>query len=195
MLREAYRLANEQQRIVVFLEPIALYMTRDLHEQGDGLWSFEYPDAEQGGQIELGQIGQYGEGKDLAIISYANGYYLSRQAEKILSEQFGLNLRVIDLRWLAPLNQEAILGAIAPCRHVLIVDECRKTGSQSEALMAMIVEKSARTPALKRLAADDCFIPLGPAAMSTLPGRDTIVQAALELVNISSTIQNSQVWI
>ncbi|VAW21490.1 TTP-dependent protein, related to E1 component of pyruvate/2-oxoglutarate/acetoin dehydrogenase [hydrothermal vent metagenome] len=182
MLREAVRLADEEQRIVVFIEPIALYMRRDLHQEGDGKWSFDYPQAGDDAKIALGQIGQYGAGKDLAIISYANGYFLSRQAEKILSEQHGINLRVIDLRWLAPLNEDAILEAIAPCDRVLVVDECRITGSQSEALIAMIVEKSAHAPLLKRVAANDCFIPLGTAAMSTLPSRDTIVDAALELL-------------
>src|SRR5919205_434290 len=78
MLRECVRLALEEQRVIVFVEPIALYMTRDLHE----------------------------EGTDLAIVSYANGYYLSRQAEKVLAESHGLDCRVIDLRWLAPLNEE-----------------------------------------------------------------------------------------
>src|SRR3546814_4137308 len=38
MLRECVRLAREEQRVVVFVKPIALYMTRDLHEEGDGLW-------------------------------------------------------------------------------------------------------------------------------------------------------------
>ena len=36
MLRECVRLAREEQRLVVFLEPIALYPMRDLHEAGDG---------------------------------------------------------------------------------------------------------------------------------------------------------------
>jgi len=192
MLREAVRLAREEQRIVVFIEPIALYMKRDLSEDGDGLWSFDYPEAEKGGQIALGQPGQYGDGRDLAIISYANGYYLSRQAEKILSGQYGINLRVIDLRWLAPLNAEAIIAAIAPCERVLVVDECRKTGSQSEALMTMIMEKSPDTPFLKRITADDCFIPLGRAAMSTLPSRDAIVDAALDLLKTPKSAGRKQ---
>ena len=42
MMRTSVRLAQEQQRLVVFLEPIALYMTKDLHQEGDGLWTFEY---------------------------------------------------------------------------------------------------------------------------------------------------------
>jgi len=192
MLREAVRLAREEQRIVVFIEPIALYMTRDLHEEGDGKWCFDYPETGEGNQIALGQIGQYGKGRDLAIISYGNGYYLSRQAEKILSEQFGINLRVIDLRWLAPLDEEAIIEAIGPCERVLVVDECRKTGSQSEALMTMLMEKSDHTPILKRITADDCFIPLGKAAMSTLPSRDTIVDAALDLLKTPKSTGRNQ---
>ena len=38
MLRECVRLAREEQRVVVFLEPIALYPMRDLHGDKDGLW-------------------------------------------------------------------------------------------------------------------------------------------------------------
>ena len=36
MLRECVRLAREEQRVVVFLEPIALYPMRDLHDEKDG---------------------------------------------------------------------------------------------------------------------------------------------------------------
>src|SRR3546814_8527129 len=42
MLRECVRLAREEQRVVVFFEPIARYMTRALHEEGDALWSSVY---------------------------------------------------------------------------------------------------------------------------------------------------------
>ena len=88
---------------------------------------------------------------------------------------------MIDLRWLAPLNEDGLIDAVAGCEHILIVDECRKTGSQSEALMATFVE---RTPVkkLKRIAADDSFIPLGRAATLTLPSRDSIYAAASELL-------------
>jgi 2-oxoisovalerate dehydrogenase E1 component len=87
---------------------------------------------------------------------------------------------VIDLRWLAPLDEEGLLDAIAGCGRVLIVDECRRTGSQSEALMALFAE---RAPGIRcrRVTAEDSFIPLGRAATLTLPSRDSIVAAALEL--------------
>jgi 2-oxoisovalerate dehydrogenase E1 component len=181
MLRECVRLALEEQRVVVFLEPIALYMTRDLHEEGDALWTSTYAAPGESKPIGLGELGIHGDGTDLAIVSYANGYYLSRQAEKILAEQHGLEARVIDLRWLAPLSEEGLLEAVAGCSKVLIVDECRRTGSQSEALMALFAER-ARQVDCRRIAAEDSFIPLGRAATLTLPSRDSIVAAALELV-------------
>ncbi|MFQ5467622.1 MAG: dehydrogenase E1 component subunit alpha/beta, partial [Kiloniellaceae bacterium] len=106
MMREAVRLAREEQRIIVFIEPIALYMTRDLHEEGDGQWTFDYPEVGGGERITLGGVGRYGDGRDLAILTYGNGYYLSRQAGKILSRQHDVDPRVIDLRWLAPLDED-----------------------------------------------------------------------------------------
>ncbi|MDQ4087150.1 MAG: thiamine pyrophosphate-dependent enzyme [Pseudomonadota bacterium] len=181
MLRECVRLALEEQRVIVFVEPIALYMTRDLHEEGDAMWTSTYAAPGEAKPIRIGELGVHGDGTDLAIISYANGYFLSRQAEKILREQHGVNLRVIDLRWLAPLNEEGLLEAVAGCGRVLIVDECRRTGSQSEALMALFAER-APDIACRRIAAEDSFIPLGRAATLTLPSRDSIIAAALELV-------------
>jgi 2-oxoisovalerate dehydrogenase E1 component len=182
MMREAVRLAQEEQRIVVFVEPIALYMTRDLHAPEDSLWLCEYPQPEDESCIGIGEIAEYGNATQLTIISYANGFYLSLKAQKILQEQHGIDVKVIDIRWLAPLNEQAILDAVQHCTNVLVVDECRDTGSQSEALMTLLVEKAAHQPNLKRVVAEDCFIPLGKAATVTLPSCDSIVSAARELI-------------
>lgn len=181
MLRECVRLAREERRVVVFLEPIALYMTRDLHAEKDGEWTFPYEAPGQGQPIALGSVGRHGDGQDLAIVSYANGYYLSRQAQKILADVHGVSSRVIDLRWLAPLDPAAIVDAVSPCQRVLVVDECRITGSQSEALMALFAEHAPGL-AVSRIAAEDSFIPLGRAATITLPSRDGIVAGALAMV-------------
>lgn len=181
MLRECVRLGLEEQRVIVFVEPIALYMTRDLHAEGDGLWTSVYEAPGSARPISLGQPARHGDGTDLAIVSYANGYYLSRQAQKILLDEHGIDARVIDLRWLAPLDPEALLAEVGGARRVLIVDECRITGSQSEALMALFVERVPHLP-VGRIAAEDSFIPLARAATLTLPSRDSIVAAALEAV-------------
>ena len=180
MLRECVRLAREEQRVVVFVEPIALYMTRDLHAEGDGLWTSVYEAPDEGAPIRFGDVGVHGDGTDLAIVTYGNGYYLSRQAERLLAAD-GVKARVIDLRWLGPVDADKLIDGVGDSSHILIVDECRITGSQSEALMALFAE---RLPDRKtaRIAADDSFIPLGKAATLTLPSRDSIVAAAKELL-------------
>ncbi len=179
MLREAVRLAREEQRVVVFVEPIALYMTRDLHKPKDGLMTFDYP--QPGETIKIGEIGVEGNGTDVAIVSYGNGVFLSRQAAKILKEQHGIDSRIIDMRWLAPLNGAAIIEAASACGNVLIVEECRITGSQSEAVMALFAENSIPNQYVTRLAATDSFIALGRAATVTMPSRDDIGNTILAL--------------
>lgn len=179
MLRSLVRAAYQDGRVAVFIEPIALYMTKDLHESGDGAWSFLYPDPAE--EIPIGEFSVWGESDELAIITYGNGVYLSRQAAKILAERHGLAVKIIDLRWLAPLDEAALARAVQDLPAVLIVDECRKTGSQSEALVTMLVEHLPRLPRIKRITADDCFIPLGKAATVLLPNVEDIVNGALEI--------------
>ena len=177
MLRECHRLAHEEQRVAVFLEPIALYPMRDLLEPGDGGWMRRYPAPDQ--RIGLGSVGIHGDGKDLAIVTYGNGHYLSRQAQHDLAAE-GVAVRVIDLRWIAPLPEAALLEAIAD-RPVLIVDECRRTGGQAEALMALCAENGITKAA--RLTAEDSFIATGRAYGATLPSREGIVAAARGLLS------------
>ncbi len=176
MLRECVRLAHEDGRVVVFVEPIALYHTTDLSGAEDGGWTAPYVAPDKADPIALGALGQYGNGIQLAIITYGNGYYLSRQAEVELRDA-GIDLRIIDLRWLHPLNDRAIVAAVADCADILIVDESRRSGSLSEKLMTILTE-AGRGDAVSRLTAEDCFIPLGPAAELVLPSKASIIEAA-----------------
>lgn len=176
MLREAVRLAREEQRVVVFVEPIALYPMRDLLEPGDKGWLSIYPDPQK--RIGLGEVGVHGAGTDLAIITYGNGRYLSTQAASAL-QNAGIGTRVIDMRWLAPMPQDALIAETKGCAATLIVDECRKTGSQSEALMALFTEAGHQNVA--RVTAEDCFIATGPAYAATLPSVESIIAAAKTL--------------
>lgn len=172
MYREAVRLAREEQRVVVMIDPIALYPMRDLHKDGDGGWMRHYPPDDE--IAPLGTINVSGQGKDVAIVTYGNGAYLSHQAQAILAAE-NIKIRIIDLRWLAPLPEAAMLKAIKGCKHVLVVDECRRTGSQSEAICTMLGEAGINTYA--RVTAQDSFIATGPAYGVTLPSRDSIVEA------------------
>ncbi len=177
MLRECVRLAREEQRLVVFLEPIALYPMRDLYAPGDGGWMTRYPDPLQ--RIALGEVGVHGDGADLAILTFGNGVYLSAQAQKLLNDQ-GVDARVIDIRWLSPLPDDAIVAALAGCAKVLIVDETRRSGGIAEALMALLAKRTDVPHA--RITAEDSFIATGPAYAATMPSTESIVAAALSLV-------------
>ena len=178
MLRTCMHLASQEGRVVVFLEPIALYMTKDLHEPGDNEWLFDYPAPNE--NIVLGEVGVYGE-SDTVILTYANGYYLSRQAAKALEEQHQVKVKIIDLRWLSPLPKEAILKELAKAKRVLIVDEGRHRGSLSEGLMAFLMEEAPLRLKIRRITGKDCFIPLGTAWQYLLPSKESIIEAVLAL--------------
>lgn len=116
MLRECFRLANEEQRLVVFLEPIALYPMRDLYTPGDGGWLNLYPEPDD--RMPFGEVGRYDgpldRGEEIAILTFGNGVYLSRQAQHELAAG-NVNARVVDIRWLSPLPEVGILDALADC--------------------------------------------------------------------------------
>ncbi len=175
MLRECVRLARVEQRVVVFVEPIALYPMRDLHDAKDSAWMDMYPAPDE--RIALGEVGVTGDGP-LAIVTYGNGNYLSQQASKMLAEK-DIQTRVIDMRWLAPMPVDGILNALEGAEKVLVVDECRTTGSQSEALLSMLHERCDLPSS--RIAAEDSFIATGPAYAATMPSSDSIADAAVKL--------------
>lgn len=176
MMRECVRLAREEQRVVIFIEPIALYPMRDLLEDKDGAWMSVYPSVNL--SIGVGEVGIDGTG-DLAILTYGNGRFLSSQAVADLKDQ-GISTRIIDVRWLAPLPIEEILNALDGAKKVLVVDECRESGNLSEALITLISERTVLPSS--RIAAENSFIPTGPSYASTMPSRASIVEAALQLM-------------
>jgi len=178
--------------VVIFLEPIALYHAKDLHETGDNGWLNVYPDPSE--TVSFGEPALYPcshnkkskKLSDTLIISYGNGHYLSQQAQKILREDYKINTDVMDIRWLAPLNHKAIADITKDYNNVLVVDECRKTGSLSEELITGLVENlgsdSGKLPNIKRITGHDTFIPIGTSWEFVLPGKNDIVKAVRELL-------------
>lgn len=177
LLHESIRLAREESRVVIFIEPIALYGTKDLHEPGDGLMTAVLDDVKDA--APFGKVALEGNGADLAIVTYGNGAYMSRRCAKNL-EQENIRTRIIDLRWLSPLPMEDVLKGVKGAKAVLIVDECRRSGSLSEEIMAKFMEAGLTQP-VARLNGEDTFIPLGPAADTVLVSEDGIMDAARAL--------------
>ncbi|MDD9920853.1 MAG: thiamine pyrophosphate-dependent enzyme [Boseongicola sp.] len=177
MMRECVRLAREEQRVVVVLEPIALYPMRDLHEAKDEGWMGVYPDPSQ--SIALGEVGITGDGKDLAIVTFGNGAYLSHQALPHIKGA-GIDARIVDMRWLSPMPKQALTEATEGCKNILVVDETRHSGGVAEGLVAHFAETT--DAKIARLTAEDSFIATGPAYAATMPSRDTILSSSIALL-------------
>jgi len=176
MLRTCVAAARADGSVCAFLEPIALYHTRDLYEEGDGLW-LATPGS---GHVRIGSARTYGDGRDLTILTWGNGLLLSLRVARRL-QQRGIAARVVDLRWLAPLPIEDIAREAVATQRVLVVDETRRTGGVSEGIMAMLID-AGYDGQLARAASKDSFIPLGDAATLVLLSEDEVEAAALELV-------------
>lgn len=181
MLRTCAALCRVDGRVVVFLEPIALYMTKDLHEAGDGAWQFPYPPP--GEAAALGEPRVYDpEAGDLLIVTYGNGVPMSLRVARGLHEATGARLRVLDLRWLKPIDHEAIAAHARAVGRVLVVDEGRRTGGIGEELVTGLVERAGSGLAIERVAGADSYIPLGDAAYSVLVSEAEIEAAARRLL-------------
>ncbi|MEO0379189.1 MAG: thiamine pyrophosphate-dependent enzyme [Pseudomonadota bacterium] len=168
MLRECHRLAREENRLCVFLEPIALYPMRDV-QAGDGAWMRTYPAPDQ--RIPFGQVGVKGDG-DLAIVTFGNGRYLTAAAAI-------KDVRIIDVRWLAPLPLKSLLDALKGAKHILVVDETRRSGGIAEGVMTALFEAGHRN--IARYTAEDSFIATGRAYPDTLPSAEGIRAAVARL--------------
>ncbi len=179
MLRTCAAAAKVDGAVCVFLEPIALYMTRDLHQDGDGEWATTYPPPDV--HVPLGVGRTYGDGEDLTVITWANGLWMSLRAAKVLEEQHGIRCRVLDLRWILPLPVDDIVREARATGRVLVVDECRTTGGVSEGVFTALVDAGVDA-AMARVAGDDVYIPLGGAANLVLVQEEDIVAAARRLV-------------
>ncbi|MBL8858358.1 MAG: MFS transporter [Planctomycetes bacterium] len=186
ILRGAVATAKECGRVVCVVEPIALFHEKDLHEDGDNGWLTDYPPPSRDPASVLlpGDVGVYGpQNKDLLIVSYANGLRLSLRVARMLEREKGLKIRVLDLRWLAPLPFDAVRKHADECGKVLVVDECRATGAGiADAIIANLAEQGTRAK-LRSVRAADCYVPLGSAANAVLVSQDDIVAAVQEIVS------------
>jgi len=189
MLRTLTALAKVDGRVSVFLEPIALYMTKDLHEPGDGGWLTSYP--APGKAMTLGEGRVYaadaGMGAnapmddlhhDLLIITYGNGVPMSLRAAREIEKRHGWQSRVLDLRWLVPLNDAFIVEHARNARRIIVVDEGRRSAGVGEGVITAISEGGLGATPMRRVVGVDTYTPLAGAALLVIPGEQDIVLAA-----------------
>ena len=181
MLRTLTALSKVDGRVSVFLEPIALYMTKDLYEAGDGQWLTSYPAPGEAmtlgeGRVYLPESG--GKGDDLVIFTYGNGVPMSLRAARRIEQKHGWKARVVDLRWLVPLNEQYIHEQAKTAKRILIVDEGRHSAGVGEGVLTAIAEGGYGARPFQRVVGADTYTPLAGAAFLVIPADDDIVAAA-----------------
>jgi len=182
MLRTCVAAAVVDGTVSVFLEPIALYHTRDLHNDGDGVWTAPYmaPSRWDDEHVPIGVGRLVREGDDVLVISWANGLALSLRAARSVALT-GVSCRVFDLRWVAPLPIDQILRHAREAGRVVVVDETRHSGGVGEGVVSGLIEAGFDGP-IERVAARDSFVPLGDAADLVLVDVDQVEHAIQRVV-------------
>jgi 2-oxoisovalerate dehydrogenase E1 component len=185
MLRTLLAAASTDGTVGVLLEPIALYHQRDLID-GDGGWLAPYQPPEQWsaehvpiGSARTWPVGASGPAQ-LTMLTFGNGLPMSLRVAGTLAED-GIASRVVDLRWLAPLPVADLLREAEATGRVLVVDETRRNGGVSEAVIAALVD-GGFGGRIRRVTSEDSFIPLGDAARVVLLSEPTVLSAARQLI-------------
>ena len=124
-----------------------------------------------------------GEGDDLVIFTYGNGVPMSLRAVREIEKRQGWKTRVVDLRWLVPLNDAFIVEQARNARRIIVVDEGRRSAGVGEGVITAISEGGLGATPLKRVVGVDTYTPLAGAALLVIPGEDDIVRAAAALAS------------
>lgn len=158
----------------LFLEPKALY--NDKRAMAAVPEDFEVP---------FGKARVRREGSDLTVITYGNTVHQCLEAAEKLASEDGVNIEVIDLRSLIPLDEEAILKSIEKTNRCLVVHEDKVFGGFGGELVALINEKGFKLLDAPVLRVGSTFTPVGFNRIlerAVLPNTDRVVTAMREVL-------------
>jgi 2-oxoisovalerate dehydrogenase E1 component beta subunit len=96
---------------------------------------------ENGHTVPIGKARVHREGRDLSIITYAAMVHTAQEAADILAKE-GIEIEIIDLRTLCPLDREAITQTVKKTNKVILLHEDTKTGGLAGELAAIINEEA-----------------------------------------------------
>ena len=134
--------------------------------------------------VPIGKARTAREGRDVSIITYAATVWKSLEAAEQLEKEDGLSVEVIDLRSIAPMDDDAIIATVKKTNRVLIVHEDTRTGGVAGEITARINELAFEwldAPVL-RVTAADVPLPYSPPLEDyVLPQTNDIVKAVRRL--------------
>jgi 2-oxoisovalerate dehydrogenase E1 component beta subunit len=119
------------------------------------------------------------EGSDLTVIAYGAMVHTALEATE------DMDVEVLDLRSLVPLDEEAILASVRKTSKVLIIDEANETCAAGAQVAALIAERGWEDldGPVVRLATPDVPIPFSPPLeQAVLPQVEDVREACRELI-------------
>jgi pyruvate/2-oxoglutarate/acetoin dehydrogenase E1 component len=134
--------------------------------------------------VPIGKAAIRRSGSDMTIITFGAMVYTALEAAKAMAEQ-GVEIEVLDLRSLAPLDRDAILESVARTSRVLLLYEATLTGGIGGELAAIISEHAFEylDAPVMRIASADAPVPYAPPLETVfLPSVTKVVEAARQLV-------------
>jgi pyruvate/2-oxoglutarate/acetoin dehydrogenase E1 component len=134
--------------------------------------------------VPIGKASIRRRGKDVTVLTYGAMVYVALDAAAELSKE-GIEMEVIDLRTLLPLDQEAILDSVRRTSKVFVLHEDTKTGGIAGEIAAIICEEAFDDldgPIL-RVTAPDTPVPYSPPLEAFfLPKVSDVLDTARKLV-------------
>jgi 2-oxoisovalerate dehydrogenase E1 component beta subunit len=131
--------------------------------------------------VPIGKARTHRAGKDLTIVTYAALVHKSQEAAEVLEREDGLDVEIIDLRTILPLDDEAIVESVKKTSRLLIVHEDTRTGGIAGEIAMRVSEKAFEwlDAPIQRVTAIDAPIPYSPPLEDYfLPQTDDVVKAA-----------------
>jgi 2-oxoisovalerate dehydrogenase E1 component len=156
---------------VLFYEHIGLYRDPRIRQRLD---------AGAPAPLPVGRAALRRAGDDLAIVSYGAYVHAGLRVAGKLAES-GIEASVLDLRWLAPLDKDALLTVARRTGRVLVVHEDSRTGGIGESLAAIVQEEAFEwlDAPVRVIGALDTPVPYSPPLEAAfLPSEDDIEKAA-----------------
>ena len=113
--------------------------------------------------VPLGKARIAREGHHLSVITYAAMLYTALEAAEILSKE-GIEIEILDLRTVAPLDREAIVATVKKTNKVIVLHEHSRTGGLAGEISAIINEEAFDDldGPIIRLASLDTPVPFSP---------------------------------
>jgi pyruvate/2-oxoglutarate/acetoin dehydrogenase E1 component len=138
---------------------------------------------ENGNVVPIGKARVHREGRDLSVITYAAMVHTAQEAADILAKE-GIEIEIIDLRTLCPLDREAITQTVKKTNKVILLHEDTKTGGLAGELAAIINEEAFDDldGPIVRITALDTPVPFSPPLEHFfLPKVEDVVREARKL--------------